>query len=315
LEEYNFPMRRFLAGLFLLLSLAGCAQKVTANPTPGTAVPFQTMPSTPTFTILPALTGILLPTPTTYLYTVVQGDTLSSIAQRTGVSLEALLAANPGISPTVLSVGTKLVIPAGNPAPGEPTPTPAVLPVRQARCWPETTGGLWCFALLQNNYAETLENLSAQFALVDSSGQELSSQVAWGLLDILSPGASMPLVAHFVPPVQPDAGMHVQVLTATRLLPGDSRYLPVRLENTLVSVDASGLTADVAGRVLLTGSGTANMLWVLVIAYDAAGNVIGVRRWEPTSALTEKTPVSFDFPVSSVGPEITRVEFLAEARP
>jgi LysM repeat protein len=222
-------MRRFLTCLSLFLTLTACGQKAEATPNLATAAPFQTIAPTPTSTIIPALTQIILPTPTTYTYTVVKGDTLSSIAQHAGVSLEALLATNPGISPTALSVGTKLVIPTGNQVPGEPTPTPAPLPVRQTHCWPETTGGLWCFGLVKNDNAETLENLSAQFALLDSSGQELTSQVVYGLLDVLPPGASMPLAAHFAPPVQVDASVRVQVLTAIRLLPGDTRYLPVRL--------------------------------------------------------------------------------------
>lgn len=308
-------LSRSIVCLSLLLALAACGQKVEATPNQVKAAPFQTMASTQTSTVIPGLTEIILPTPTIFTYTVVQGDTLSSIAGRTRVSLEALLAANPGISPAALSVGTKLVIPAGDPLSGEPTPTPAALPVRQAHCWPETTGGVWCFALVQNAYAETLENLSAQFALLDSSGQELASQVVYGLLDILPPGTSMPLAAHFAPPVQWDASVRVQVLTAIRLLPGDTRYLPVRLENTLVSVDASGRMAKVSGRVLLSGMGTANTLWVLATAYDGAGNVVGVRRWESVAALTAETPGSFDFPLFSVGPGIARVEFLGEGRP
>ncbi len=266
-------------------------------------------------TLIPSLTEIYLPTPTTFTYTVVKGDTLSSIAQQTGVSLDALLAANPGVSPTALSVGTKLVIPSGNQIPGLPTPTPVPLPVRQAHCWPEITGGLWCFALVQNDYAETLENLSAQFALLDQGGQQFASQVVYGLLDILPPGVAMPLAAHFAAPVQADAAVRVQVLTATRLRPGDLRYLPVMLENTLASVGATGRTAEVSGRVVLTGTGTADTLWVLASAFDSAGNVVGVRRWESGGALTADAPVSFEFPVYSVGPGIARVEFLAEARP
>ncbi len=240
---------------------------------------------------------------------------MSGIAQRNGISLEALLSANPGISPTALSVGTKLVIPSGGQVTGEPSPTPAALPVRQARCWPETTGGLWCFGLLQNNYAETVENLSAQFVLLEASGQEVASQVAYGLLDILPPGASMPLAAHFAPPVRTDASLNIQVLTAIRLLPGDTRYLPVELENTLVSVDASGRTAELSGRVVLTGSGTATTLWILATAYDATGEVVGVRRWESPAALTAQAPVAFDFSVFSLGAAISKVDFLAEARP
>ena len=39
-----------------------------------------------------------------------------------------------------------------------------------------------------------------------------------------------------------------------RLLPGDKRTLPVQVENSLVSVEASGLSAEVSGKVVLTGT-------------------------------------------------------------
>ena len=325
-------MRRFLACLFLLSTLTACAGNAETVTGLAPAVPYQTVPPSETPTIIPPLTFIILPTPTTFTYTIVKGDTLNGIAERYGIKPEVLLAANPGVQPAALQVGTTLIIPTGSEIPGEPTPTPAPLPVQQARCWSETDGGLWCFALVQNGYAETLENLSAQFTLLDSNGQELASQAAFALLNTLPPGQSMPLAVHFPPPVQtnvtvPRAGivptllretgttLRVQVLTAIRLLPGDTRYLPVALENTLVSMEASGRTAQVTGRVILTGAGTANTLWVLATAYDAAGNVVGVRRWESPSALTADAPVSFDFLVYSVGPGIDRVEFLAEARP
>ena len=314
-------MRRFLTGLFLLMILTACGtaggsgNDSGATPDLATAAPYQTATPIATSTIIPALMKITLPTPTTFTYIVEQGDTLNGIAQRYRVSLESLLAANPGIKPTVLPVGTKLVIPTGNEVPGEPTPSPAPLQVRQARCWPETSGGLWCFALVQNDYAEILENLSAQFTLLDSNGQELTGQTAFALLNILPPGKAMPLAAHFPPPVKAEAVVHVQVLTAIRLLAGDTRYLAVAVENTLVSIDASGQTAQVSGRVVLTGQGPANTLWVLGTAYDASGDVVGVRRWDSPSALTTNAPVNFNFWMSSVGPEIARVEFLAEARP
>jgi LysM repeat protein len=308
-------MRRILACLSLLLTLIACGQKADATATLAKARPFQILVPTSTPTFLPGLTEIFPPTPTIFTYTVVQGDTLSGIARRLGVSLDALLAANPGVSPTVLAVGTKLVIPVGDLVPSEPAPTPATLPLRQARCWPESTGGVWCLALLQNDYAEPLENLSAQIALVDPNGQELAVQVVYGLLDILPPGSAMPLAAHFVPPVQDYSYVRVQVLTAIRLLPGDMRYLPVNLENTLVTMDASGRTAQASGRVVLNGTATANTLWVLASAYTSDGIMVGVRRWESATALTAEAPVSFDFQVSSVGPGIARVEFLAEARP
>ena len=46
-------------------------------------------------------------------YVVVKGDSLAKIAKKNGVTLKALQAANPGVVPTKLKVGQKLVIPAG----------------------------------------------------------------------------------------------------------------------------------------------------------------------------------------------------------
>ena len=315
-KGYNFFVQRILVGLFLLSSLAACSGNTGTVTAFAPAVPFQTATPSVTSTMIPPVMVVSLPTPTTFTYTVVQGDTLIGIAGRYGVTLEALLAANPAVQPAALPVGTLLIIPTGSSqVSGEPTPTPAPLPVLQAHCWPETDGGLWCFALLQSQYAETLENLSAQFSLLDSNGQVLASQVAFGLLDILPSGRSMPLAVHFPPSTETNVSVRVQLLTAIRLLPGDTRYLPVMLEDTLVSVTASGQTAQVTGRVLLTDAGTASKLWILGTAYDAAGTVVGVRRWESSSALTSQAPVSFDFLISSLGPGIARVEFLAEARP
>jgi hypothetical protein len=135
------------------------------------------------------------------------------------------------------------------------------------------------------------------------------------LLNILPTGQSLPLAVHFPSPISANISVRVQVLTALRLLPGDARYLPAMTENTLVSVDTSGRTAQASGRVVLPGAGTANTLWVLATAYDAAGNVVGLRRWESSSTLAADAPVSFNFLVSSIGPEIDRLEFLVEARP
>ena len=309
-------MQRFPAYLVFLLVLAACGSKPTATPDLATPVPYRTVSATPTATLIPGLTEIILPSPTPYTYTVVKGDTLSSIALMNGVTLDALMKANPGVSAGALLVGMTLIIPTGEQVPGQPSPTPASLVVKQARCWPEAAGGLWCFGLVHNPYAETLENISAQFALLDKAGgQEISNQLVYGLLDILPPGADMPLAAHFAAHVPADAALRVQVLTAIRLLPGDTRYLPVSLDDTLLSVQASGQYANLTGRVLLGGTVPASTLWLLASAYDAAGNIVGVCRWESAAALTAGNLLTFDFPVSSVGPGIARVEIIAEARP
>src|SRR5262245_66159038 len=73
-----------------------------------------------------------LPSPTPFAYTVQQGDSMSVIAEKFGVSLDDLQAANPEVSSNAMSVGQVLRIPSDpdNPS-GEPTPTPAPFTVQQ----------------------------------------------------------------------------------------------------------------------------------------------------------------------------------------
>jgi LysM repeat protein len=287
--------------------------------TPGSPHPYQTATPAPTLfvvTPIPPLTEVVLPTPTPFTYTVVAEDTLSAIATRFSVRLDDLVAANPGVSPAALQVGTVLKIPVGGNTPGELTPTPVPLTILQARCWPTAEGGRWCFALVQNNYAETIENLSVQFTLLDSSGQEIGSQVAFGLLNILPAGRVMPVAAFFPAPVPADAAPRAQILSAIRPPADDTRYLPIALQNTLVEVDWVGRTAQVTGQAMpLMLDGQVNTLWILGAAYDAYGNVVGLRRWESTMPVAGGVSLAFDFTVSSVGPPIDHVDLLVEAKP
>ncbi len=56
-------------------------------------------------------------------YTVKAGDSFFLIARTFGVSLDALLAANPGIDPDRLFIGQVICIPTTTPPPGEACPT------------------------------------------------------------------------------------------------------------------------------------------------------------------------------------------------
>ncbi|MBI4319580.1 MAG: LysM peptidoglycan-binding domain-containing protein [Chloroflexi bacterium] len=77
---------------------------VQATPTARTPTPAGTPPSSPT----PKATA----TPTTRIHVVGQGDTLSEIAEKYGISTQALMRANGITDPDKLAVGDKLTIPA-----------------------------------------------------------------------------------------------------------------------------------------------------------------------------------------------------------
>jgi hypothetical protein len=135
-------------------------------------------------------------------------------------------------------------------------------------------------------------------------------------LNILPPNSSLPLAIFFPPEVPNDAKPQVQILTAIRLLTGDERYLPASINNTLVQVDADGRSARLTGQVLLpANTKNASQVWVAATAYNEAGRVVGVRRWEWNDGLAAGGSVPFDFMLSSIGGKISRVDFVVEARP
>ncbi len=258
-----------------------------------------------------------LPSPTPFTYTVKSGDSFSSIALQFGVSMDDLQLANPEISPNAMSIGQVIKIPSNpdNPS-GEPTPTAAPFTVEQIECYPSADKGMWCFVLVRNEFSDFMENVSAQVTLVDANNKILGSQTALLPLNILPPNTSLPLAVFFSPVVPSDAKPQVQVLTAIRLLPGDQRYIPATINNTLVQVNTDGHSARLNGWVVSQSNATdARQLWVAATAYDAAGRVVGVRRWEWDKGLSAGGSVPFDFMISSIGGKISRVEFAVEARP
>jgi hypothetical protein len=81
-------------------------------------------------------------------------------------------------------------------------------------------------------------------------------------------------------------------------------------------VDVQGHSALVSGMVLsLSQASVANQVWVAATAYDDAGRVVGVRRWESNASLPVGGSLPFEFMISSIGGKIARVEFAVEARP
>ncbi|MEW5830635.1 MAG: LysM peptidoglycan-binding domain-containing protein, partial [Chloroflexota bacterium] len=251
------------------------------------------------------------------IYNVQQGDTMLGIAQQFGISLETLMAANPGIDPAAMSVGAELNIPSGpDDLSAEPTPTPVPLSLASLDCYPAIDKSLWCFALVHNDYPEYVENVSAQIALYDPAGKRLTAQVAAPLLNVIPPGGWLPLVAFFPPTLIPEAEPRLTWLTAVRLLPDETRYLPASAQDVLVVVDQSGRFAAISGEVRLAeDADPASLVWVAATAYDSHGRVVGVRRWEAESTLQPGEGLPFEMQVSSLGDLIERVEVTVEARP
>lgn len=265
-----------------------------------------------------AATAPVLPTTTPFIYLIQQGDTLSGIAEKHGISLDALLAANPGVEPTALRIGQQLLIPTGAEASsGGPAPTPAVSTVEQAGCLPDAGGGLWCYALVRNPHPERIENLTAQITLLDAGdGTTLATQTAYAPLNTIPPGQALPLTVSFPPGLPADARPVVRILSGVRLLPEDPRYLPAGTQNLLTQIDWPGRTAQVSGTIFLPeGGAPAGQVWLAAMAYDAQGRLTGLRRWQSAGVIQPGGSLPFRLTVYSLGGDVLRVEVIVEARP
>jgi len=310
-------IRSFLLGVkvALLLIISACAPESAQNIAGNLPEPY--LSATPSLTLTPRIIVIEttpIPTSTPFIYTIKSGDTFSKLAEQFKISQDELRAANPDVSPNSMTIGATLLIPDSSAAKaGASTPTPAPAPVTQTVCHPSADGGLWCFALIQNNTAELLENVSAQITLFDESNNALTSQTAFMPLNIIPPNSSLPIYVFFADEFPTDVDIQVQVLSAYRLSADNQRYLPAMIQNAAAQIN--GRNANLSGQILLPAeSKAAAVVWVAAVAYDRDGRVVGLKRWEG-GAIQPGGNLSFSFFVSSLGSEIDAVEFLVEARP
>lgn len=332
---YNLCMIRSKTGKIILIILAGflpiiligCASEQTI-PSPEIAPTFKLTPYwTPTiFPTANSTTPVLsfatptflgTPTPTPVTYTIVKGDTMLGVALKYGITLEVLQNANPDIDPRILSVGTSLVIPLDESLPEEiPTPTPLAVQLDQIKCYPIADGGKWCVVTVRNNRNRSIENLSARIVLYTQAGEMIAEGVVTAPLNILREGETVALSIYFPGQFDQDVIPQAYLLTAHAVTQEGDRYLKLNVEVGEVEIPDSGQQAKISGSLSLAKkSMPASRIWLVGMAYDAGGNVIGVRKWEAANNLEPGKSMPFEITVFSMGPPIDRIEILSEARP
>lgn len=277
-------------------TLAGSLQP-WQSPTPN-AVP-------PTVTLIPTSTP--LPTATPQLYIVKKGDTMGSIALELGYDMGDLVNANPDVSPSAMSVGQEIIIPAKEADEGKSVEmAPLNVTLKSPSCYPTLSAGMWCFALAENNEDVAVESLSAKISLFDEENELLASGMAYAFLDRLPVGERFSLAVYF----SGVEGFHhaEAVLKTGFAAPSDEGYLNASLQRVLTEIAWDGRSAQVQGDVVVEG--VASQVWILATAYDEQNNVVGARRWEGVGE--EPT---FEITIASAGHAIDHVSLLVEAKP
>ena len=209
----NLPYLKGLIALVSILMLGACAggapPTATASGVTATSLPTYSVgtpsPPSPSVTPEPIITSTqkpLLPSPTPRVHTVQTGDTPIGIAVRYDLTLEQLMAANPKINPSQLSVGTEVLIPrdGDEPAAALPSPTPLPAGLSAPSCYPTGSKELHCLLQITNQGQTALENISVLVNLHDSSGDITASEIAVPPLDRLEVGHALPLLVRFSPP-------------------------------------------------------------------------------------------------------------------
>jgi len=317
-----------LSGLILVLALSGCANSTSmATPAVPTAVleltRYATDTLTPTVTSTPANapTATLAPTqtPTPRAYSIKSGDTMSVIALRNGLTLEELKDANPGVDPYTLSVGMTLYIPVPSRVSATaqaPTPTAVALATGSVNCLAIPTGGEYCFAVVNNGQDFAVGNISAEFRLTNPVNGEVLTRPATLPAARIGAGSSTVLFAFFAPPVFSNPSASLQVLTASEAGSGIANNPVVAVVEPSINIAADGISALASGQAAVdAGSVDAGMVWVTAAAFDASGEVIGVRRMELSGGIKAGSSAAFDVIVYSLGGKIDRVELFTEAIP
>lgn len=256
----------------------------TAQPTLPlpTARPTATPRATPTFapaTLPPPKEPLITPTPVTYI--VQEGDTLIPIANKFGVGVQELIAANGNLDPRFLRVGQRLVIPVGGNAAASnttggqilPSPTPVPFEIRGLNIIRTAAGSVECLGEIFNNSPTAVTNVQIQVTLQDEAGTPLVGTSQFVARDVIAPNETSPFRVLFTVPPPTFVKFDVRALRAEATTANNFAKVQVgKLQGV-----PSGVQFRVTGEVTNADTSAANDLRLIVTAYDAEKRVIGYR--------------------------------------
>jgi len=306
---YNQPMpsspHARARPLLLALLLAACVEpRVQPAPTASlrgmpTATSSPLFP-TPAFTSAPTAFPTLAPTAAPITYIVESGDTLIGIAVRHDVSLEAIESANIGIDPGNLQPGQSIVIPAPTAAGvvGSFIPVSTPLPVNMGvfNCVPTPAASTICLGEFINSTNESILNLAVQVTLLDASGQPAAEAIANSPLDLIPPGAAVPLAAVFPGAYGPAAvGATLAAESGAGLA---DRFVTLGIEGASGAASPSGYIID--GRLVNPTASEIRSIAVIGTVYNAAGGVIGYRELSVGESLSARASSLFSIVLPGV---------------
>lgn len=264
-------------------------------------------------TAAPQPTATPAPTATPLVHVLALGETISSIALRYGLDMGTVLAANPGLNPNALTVGTEVIVPVGDTGSQiGMVSEPLNLDVGSPECIPTFEKGLWCFVSIHNPLEQASTVVTISISLEEPGANNIRQMNVPLLLHKIEPGQTIPVVAYFAPPVSEAVTATAVLISALPLSESGRSFLPAVIVND--QVDLAGRTALVSGEVEISGEpGDSAVLRVAAMAYDTNGRLVGARRMETEITLEPGDAVDFAIQLYSFRGPIANVTLLAEA--
>ena len=284
---------------------------LTRTPTP----PAENRDSAQTPTVVP--TKIQLPTPTPFVYTVIENDTLTGIAFRYSVSLEELITANPGLDPNFLTIGMTLTVPLeGVVASTLPTPTPIPMNLQPPDCYRLPDRKMQCFVRVDNLQPFAVENVLVQVTLQTMDGERVDTKTIAAPLNIIPVARSMVVSALFDPLPDQEINAFAELLTVIPVEENSPRYLETEVQVQEEGLGLEALSVNIKGNVGLSAEQpNASSVWIVAFAKDENDKIVGFRKWIAPDGLFAGESLNFELTVYSLGTPISSWELLVEARP
>ena len=291
-------MRHILWILTVLLIFTACNSSAESGDALPLLTPYRTQPAV---TDTPEPTSDDLgetPTPaataTPVMHIVSLNETISSIAQQYGISIDAILAANPEISPNAMIVGDQVLIPAAA-ASGNGVADAllsGVIQLGQPYC-SLSSGGLWCSVMVENTADFDLEDAVITFTFIDGEGKAIAEKNVLTVVRTLKSYITAPafLLLADVPTGYQQVDVSLFSVEQAAQAVGEET---VTVEEREVQYEP--LRAVITGRMIVqvdSGSDRAD-LTIAAAAIDDAGHAVGVRRKDLTVTRDE----SFDFSIT-----------------
>lgn len=254
-------------------------------------------------------------TPTPVVYVVQAGDTLIPIANKFGVSVADLVAANGNLDATRLQIGQELVIPQASqsvPADGSllASPTPVPFEVRGLNFVQSPAGSLDVLGEVFNPGPTGMGNVKVLITLQDNAGNPLQNAVAVIALDAVPANQTSPFRVLFTDPPPTYAQLNITPLRSEAIDP-NALVIPLNVSN--VNGRPEGPQFRITGDVTNATAETPNKVRLLVTIYDADRRVVGYRYFVLTETpLIPNAPLPFDVSLTTATPNVASFAVYAE---